>query len=539
MSEKPLVHVAYGPVQLTPGQSEDNAKTKTRESLQIGKLLGAIRRFIVNAVGYGAVAAILVLTWVELTRTPVIIEPISVPQELSKRGVTPEVAAHRLWDEIVSIQQRSETIKAQADLLTTSRQIDFVAPGADLSLQTVTKTLRTLLDLPQTRLGGELVCFDDPCNWGTVHLRLRVITNKGLSFHEFTGDADIPLFEAAAVASLETIDPHTLAYFYFKQKKDKKKASAIALRMLGENHPDSAWAANLMGLMSRGNVKSAEWYEKATKIAPDFPSPWNNWGGVLVKMGKNDEALVKLDKALSLKAEYPQALLAKGRALTKLKRFNDAISSLSAAASLDPENAWPQHYWGEALQAMQHFDEAVEKYERASRLNPALGRPLARLGDTQIELERYDKAAIAYAKAIKANKEFRIYWTDWEKAVDAIADLDQREEIVIETHSLHQERSALRLKLADIRLAARGAVDAFDMYHSAYQLSGNSTRTRVMQHWVDAIIGFATENADRNCRTALGMSEELRHIIADRSNHSQKKQVARMDAALESCVKTQ
>ena len=109
----------------------------------------------------------------------------------------------------------------------------------------------------------------------------------------------------------------TQAEQYYQQGKYAKaleyfnKALAICLKVLGENHPDTATCYNNIGLVydSQGNYAQAlEFYNKALAIRlkvlgenhADTAVYYGNIGGVYSKQGNYAKALEYFNKALAI-----------------------------------------------------------------------------------------------------------------------------------------------------------------------------------------------------------------------------------------------
>jgi tetratricopeptide (TPR) repeat protein len=86
---------------------------------------------------------------------------------------------------------------------------------------------------------------------------------------------------------------------------------------------------------------------RALAQAPEHPEVVNNYGVVLHKLGRNEEAVVHFDRALALKPDFVEALNHRGSALGELHRFDEALASFDHAVALKPDFA--DAHWNAAL----------------------------------------------------------------------------------------------------------------------------------------------------------------------------------------------
>lgn len=97
----------------------------------------------------------------------------------------------------------------------------------------------------------------------------------------------------------------SLGYMYI-EKGDLEKALEFNLRAKDYNDQDPIILDNLgqTYLLLKDYKNANEIYEKLFKSNPKFPDAFYNYGLVLSEMGKKDEALSKLNKALTLNFSF-------------------------------------------------------------------------------------------------------------------------------------------------------------------------------------------------------------------------------------------
>jgi tetratricopeptide (TPR) repeat protein len=81
--------------------------------------------------------------------------------------------------------------------------------------------------------------------------------------------------------------------------------------------------------------------EKAMQTGPNYEEPFFFYGDILVRQGRSEKAIPYLKEAIRIRPVYLPARVALGRAHINLRQFDDAIRELDQAARDDPANAQP------------------------------------------------------------------------------------------------------------------------------------------------------------------------------------------------------
>lgn len=119
-----------------------------------------------------------------------------------------------------------------------------------------------------------------------------------------------------------------------------------------------------------GDVAQAvESYAEALRLKPDFSVGQENFGELLLKIGRRKEAIERFEAALRLQPEFADAHMNLGNALLAEGRGAEAVRSLGEAVRLAPEVAEMRFNFANALAAAGRRDEAMKE------LVAALGRP--------------------------------------------------------------------------------------------------------------------------------------------------------------------
>jgi len=90
-------------------------------------------------------------------------------------------------------------------------------------------------------------------------------------------------------------------------------------------------------LASQGNYTGAlQATEKALSLQPNFSLAWTQEAGLLVVLGRDNEAVSAADKAIAGNPNISEAWANRADALNNLGKYQDALQSADKAIALDP-----------------------------------------------------------------------------------------------------------------------------------------------------------------------------------------------------------
>jgi hypothetical protein len=150
--------------------------------------------------------------------------------------------------------------------------------------------------------------------------------------------------------------------------------------------------------LARGDcVRALEFMAAAMKANAASAEVKSNYGFILQKLDRHEEALAYFNRALVARPGHVSALLNRGTSLQHLNRPNEAVASFDRVLALDPRNAKALYNRANILHELRRFDECLADLAKAiacapdyadAHWNEGLTRLL--LGDFERGWEKYE-----------------------------------------------------------------------------------------------------------------------------------------------------
>lgn len=140
-------------------------------------------------------------------------------------------------------------------------------------------------------------------------------------------------------------------------------------------------------------------------LTPDDPSALQECSGVLTDLGRRDEALDYLNRAIAIEPNS-ERWLDRAELLSDQGDLAQALSSYERAVALDPKNAKALNGQGHLLARAGDHEHAVKAFRQATKRDPKMATAWYNLGTSLHALKRKKQARTALLKAVEVNPEF-------------------------------------------------------------------------------------------------------------------------------------
>lgn len=239
----------------------------------------------------GAIATLLLgiaaLVRSAATGHALVVEPFNVPPSLAQAGLSGEVMATRVMDQIARMQEQGMSTRPASTYSTDwGDDINVAIPQTGATLGELKRLLRGWFG-NETRISGEAVRVGDKWN----------VTGR-VSGHIAVAGTDADL-DAATKQVAEGVFRQTqpFRYIVYLGQTGRKAEAIAAARQLALEGPDEErpWGlvalANLMNPPDYGLLETLDITRRAAEAVPDFPMPVGNYASVLTNLGRSEEAL--------------------------------------------------------------------------------------------------------------------------------------------------------------------------------------------------------------------------------------------------------
>ena len=416
------------------------APASTRKAGMLGfivSLWDGLYSFVFRVVPLLLAAAFVLLLLREMRREDIEIAPIQVPTKLAEAGLSPDVVALRLLDQVVLVQNTVTAERlGQQRLELAGDQPDFNVPIAGLSLRALATLLRSVFGTPSRRITGEIVLEKEQ-----LKLRLR-LAGHGLiaDIDGVQADAVDQLLTRAAPEIWRVIQPRLYAWHMAQTEPDQAIVRDRLRALLRSTGGDVATETTARGLMGRsylregrardafdiaeiminanpeqgvawylrglaqfrmGRVEAAlEDYRRAQQLDPRAIWVHIALAEVFMQSGNLEEALKEIRKALADQPRDPWALFHEGNVLLAMNRTREAMLATRRGLDQDPNSADLRHLLGRVWLKLGNQAEAANAFQQAMRLAPAMAEPVLDLAELQISTGKIAEARDALMRLL-------------------------------------------------------------------------------------------------------------------------------------------
>jgi tetratricopeptide (TPR) repeat protein len=222
-------------------------------------------------------------------------------------------------------------------------------------------------------------------------------------------------------------------------------AAAALFAELMDQHPEDASLYGNAAVVSRrlGRLDEAvAFLQRAIRLDPSLPELSFNLGNALAQKGDWDGAINAYKRALELRPDYPGALFNLGNALLSAGQIEAAIGSYAKAIWLKPDFPDPYFNLGNAFRDQGLLEPAIRAYRSGLSLDRGRAEAWFNLGCVYILFADTEAATAALRQALVLRPEFP-------EARIKLANVLHERGFCSEARSLYKEALALRPGMAE------------------------------------------------------------------------------------------
>ena len=173
--------------------------------------------------------------------------------------------------------------------------------------------------------------------------------------------------------------------------------------------PPSAEPYQMLGvlMLRQGrNGEALDLFDAGLKINPNNAEAHGNCGNALKGLGRFEEALVAYDKAIAINPVFVGAHYNRALMLQELRRFEAALVGYKKALALQPHFIEALHNCGILLMAMSRDQESLAFLSQAIALRPDFAEGWLNRGKALRNLGRHDEALENFEKVVAIQPDF-------------------------------------------------------------------------------------------------------------------------------------
>jgi tetratricopeptide (TPR) repeat protein len=288
----------------------------------------------------------------------------------------------------------------------------------------------------------------------------------------------------------------------------------IAKAQQGRVNVTPAKAIAMAGqLYSRGQYAQAERVcRQIIEARPANGDAHNILGVSLAALGRTEDGLAALRRAVKLNAQAPSYYANLGEILRQSGKIDEAAEALETAVKLDPNNAQALNNLGIVQYERKKFTDAVDYYHKALALNPNMAEALNNLGNALRMTGDLDGAIDAYQEALTQRAVYPEVYNNLgtllqqdrriEEAEHALRKAIQQSPHYVEAHN----------NLAQLLFAEKNEVEALRVLGEALKFAPKNVQTLT----ITAKIQLKRNNlqaAEQAARLALGEEPDNAEVL--------------------------
>ncbi len=315
--------------------------------------------FTVMPVMIGVVLIVLIVR--EINQDSIEVAPIQVPARLAETGLTAEVVALRLLDQIAAAERivtSERVVRPHVELI--GQKPDFTVPIAGISLRALADIARNLLGVAPRRVSGEIILDDNK-----LKLRLRLAGQGQIAdIGGFALNEVDALLAAGAPEVWRVIFPKLYAWHLAQTLGVETEVRERLTRMLLLDGLDADAQRAVRALIGRSFLRS----------------------------GRGQDAYVMFSALVANNPNDGGFVYGRGRAQFLLGRLDAAMEDYARARQLDPAAFWIHTGIAQVMRARGEYAKALEEIEKGLASRPDDPTGLTEKGEIMLRLGRSQEA---------------------------------------------------------------------------------------------------------------------------------------------------
>jgi len=307
------------------------------------KISALLRLWAGFQAGLWAVAPVIILLVMiilvirEIHQDTIEVAPIQVPASLAETGLTPEVVALRLLDQIAAAERvvtSERVVRPHVELV--GQKPDFNVPIAGISLRSLADIARNLLGIAPRRVSGEIIL-----NENKLKLRLRLAGQGQIA--DIGGFAPNQVDELLAAGAPEVwrfVFPKLYAWHLAQSLGVETEVRERLTRMLLLDGLDADEESTVRALIGRSFLRS----------------------------GRGEEAYALFSALIAKKPQDGGFIYGRGRAQFLMGRLDEAMQDYARARQLDPAAFWIHTGVAQVIRARGDYAKALEEIDKGLTL---------------------------------------------------------------------------------------------------------------------------------------------------------------------------
>lgn len=429
---------------------------------RLSRGLSTLGKGVKVAIVVAAFGLVVLLVLRQLRAAPDLhIEPLSVAPALESRGYSSKVVTGRLYDALRRAIDEAKTTRRALEMPELGPVLDIKDPVVGWTAAQWVAGLRQAFGIAVPAIAGDLVCTTEACAEAGMALRLRVSDGADVEIIETAARADRTLdslFDEGARQALRHMEPHLVAQLLVQDPATREQARAIAREMIREQHPETPWAALLLGnaeMLDDQAQSSLKWYSRAQDYATaqglsGFSHPVQNAGMALQKLGRLDEAEAAYRRATQIAPDDFNAWWGLANVLHDKGLAEDSLAPFAKAAELAPAEEGIRINWAIALYDVGRYEEAVDKLDLITDLDPDNADAWNNKGNALYRIGQPEAAEAAYLRATALAPQDPSGWFNLGDLRYEQGRLDESEALLVKAMQLGPELPNAPTRLADL-----------------------------------------------------------------------------------------